>query len=251
MTAELGNNNIQSQNLTIDGKLPNDRPNDRPFRVYVALTNHCNRACPWCSTYSSPAGSTFITLQQYKKSFPKGIQFEVQLEGGEPTIHPEFMEIMKYTNNMNQCTKIVIVTNGTVIPRGKKKLRKWLSSLGNKTTIKLSINHYLLTYDNKLFDLACDIKEMYLRGEIEGFVINVRLRKEEDEENEEIISEIKKRNLNDITNTFWLQKYGYGSSQENWEEPFIVSDQFSLINPDGSTSGINLIRRSNVMRDLP
>ena len=45
---------------------PLDHPTpDRPHRLYYALTNHCNRTCPWCSTCSSPQGSTFLTLDAY------------------------------------------------------------------------------------------------------------------------------------------------------------------------------------------
>ncbi len=243
--------NIQKQNLTIDGRLPKDRPNARPFRIYIALTNHCNRTCPWCSTYSSPLGNTFITLEKFIELCSRDIQFEVQLEGGEPTLHPKFIEMVNYANNINKCTKIIIVTNGTTIPRKTSKLKEWLLLLGNKAVLKLSINHYLLDYDCKLLDLACAIKDVSSCIGSVDLVLNVRLRKDEQEESEAIINEIKKRNLSDVSNIFWLQKYGKASDRETWEEPFIVSDHFSLINPDGSDSGTNLIRRSDTMRSLP
>src|SRR5208283_4271870 len=70
---------------------PLDHPTpERPFRLYVALTNHCNRSCPWCSTCSSPRGSTWLRVADYEASLPRVRPFQVQLEGGEPTLHPEF-----------------------------------------------------------------------------------------------------------------------------------------------------------------
>ena len=49
--------------------LPHDHPTpNRPHRIYATLTNHCNRACPWCSTCSSPRGGTFLDPQRQQRS---------------------------------------------------------------------------------------------------------------------------------------------------------------------------------------
>ncbi|WP_437876861.1 hypothetical protein [Sorangium sp. So ce513] len=50
--------------------------------------------CPWCCTCSSPRGQTFLALDRYRASFPAEGPFEVQLEGGEPTIHPRGIAIV-------------------------------------------------------------------------------------------------------------------------------------------------------------
>ena len=72
--------------------VPLDHPTpDRPHRVYVALTNHCNRSCPWCSTCSSPRGGTWLSPADYAARFPAAGPFQVQLEGGTlaptPLVH--------------------------------------------------------------------------------------------------------------------------------------------------------------------
>src|SRR3979411_1527257 len=89
---------MREQNLTLTGSLPLDRPGaERPFRLYVATSNHCNRSCPWCCTYSSPRGGTFLALEASRAALDAiGTgPFEVQLEGGEPTIHPLFFELAR------------------------------------------------------------------------------------------------------------------------------------------------------------
>lgn len=69
---------LRPQNRTLTGTLPLDRPSEaRPHRLYVATTNHCNRSCPWCSTCSSPSGSTWIGVSDYLASFPSSGPFEV------------------------------------------------------------------------------------------------------------------------------------------------------------------------------
>ncbi len=86
---------LRPQNTTLTGDLPHDRPSaTRPHRVYVATTNHCNRACPWCSTCSSPRGDTWLGIPEYLAALPAQGEFEVQLEGGEPTLHPRFFELV-------------------------------------------------------------------------------------------------------------------------------------------------------------
>ncbi len=98
--------------LPLDYPLP-----DRPHRIYFALTNHCNRSCPWCSTCSSPASGTFLSLDGFQAAFPQEGDFQVQLEGGEPTIHPRFWDFVNLARDQPRCTRLVLCTNGVVLPR--------------------------------------------------------------------------------------------------------------------------------------
>src|SRR5579883_2605844 len=136
-------------------RAPLDHPTpNRPHRVYAALTNHCNRACPWCSTCSSPAGSTFLSLEDFERALPAEGSFEVQLEGGEPTVHPRFWDFVARARADARCTRVVLCTNGVVLPRRRERLARWLERLGQPLTIKLSYNHHLRDEDPGLLDLA-------------------------------------------------------------------------------------------------
>src|SRR5580700_3716841 len=93
--------------------IPLDHPTpDRPHRVYVALTNSCNRACPWCSTCSSPRGHTRLSVDAFRDCLPGSGPFQVQLEGGEPTIHPEFWQFVAVAREHPRCTHLILCTNG-------------------------------------------------------------------------------------------------------------------------------------------
>lgn len=66
----------------------------------VEVTSNCNLKCPMCYASSGPGGK-HLTLAECKASIDRIVQLEgraevIQLSGGEPTIHPEFSEILRY-----------------------------------------------------------------------------------------------------------------------------------------------------------
>jgi organic radical activating enzyme len=243
---------LRAQNLTLTGTLPRDRPTpSRPHRVYVATTNHCNRSCPWCSTYSSPSGSTWLGIDAYLASFPSSGPFEVQLEGGEPTLHPEFFEMVRLARAQPRCTRLVVVTNGVVVPRSRTQLRAWLLELGEPLTIKLSINHHLLARDRELLALATDMRELLAElGSERELVLNVRLRPDAPGRDEWVSEAVRAAGLLEVANVFHLQAYGLASDRAGWETPFVVASNFTLVDPGGGTHGPDLIARSEAMRVL-
>ncbi|WP_052546925.1 radical SAM protein [Enhygromyxa salina] len=244
---------LRSQNLTLTGALPRDRPTTaRPHRLYVATTNHCNRACPWCSTCSSPRGQTWLSTQDYAASFPAQGPFEVQLEGGEPTIHPQFPELVRLAQTHPRCVRLVLVTNGVVLPREPKTLRAWLLELGAPLTIKLSINHHLLAQDPGLLALAALLRdELAALGRDRELVLNVRLRPDAPGQDAWVREAVAKAGLLELANVFHLQAYGFASERAGWDTPFVVGTNFTLVNPDGRTHGPDLVGRSEAMRVLP
>jgi organic radical activating enzyme len=233
-------------------RIPLDHPTrDRPHRVYMALTNHCNRACPWCSTCSTPAGSTWMTLEQYQACFPGDGSFQVQLEGGEPTIHPLFWEFVRLAREHPRCTHLVLCTNGVVLPRQADQLRRWIERLGTPVTLKLSINHHLLDHDPGLIDLALLLRDLFAETPDERLlVLNVRLRRGSENDDERVKQAVEAAGLMPAANVFFLQRYGFASGETSWDPPAPVWNAFTLVNPDGQTYGTDLIARSEGMRRL-
>jgi organic radical activating enzyme len=244
---------MQSSRPAFEDPLPLDYPTaDRPHRVYVALTNHCNRACPWCSTCSSPRGSTFLTLEKFARVLPERGRFEVQLEGGEPTVHPEFHEFVRIARSQSGCVRLVICTNGVALPRQNSRLHKWVVQLGAPLTLKLSINHHLLEHDPDLIDLAISLRDIFKRlGGERLLVLNVRLRKGAANDDASVHRAVARANLLPHANVFFLQRYGFAADQTDWAAPFVVGTNFTLVNPDGRRFGPELVDRSEAMRQLP
>ena len=231
---------------------PLDHPDPtRSHRVYIALTNGCNRACPWCSTCSSPAGSTYFPLHLLQTVLPETGPFELQLEGGEPTIHPDFMAVVARARAYSRCSRVVICTNGVRIPRQMEKRQQWLRMLGSPLTLKLSINHHLLDQDPGLIRLAQQLVPEMMSIPESQLVLNVRLRKGYAHDDQAVLDQVTQAGLLAHTNVFYLQRYGFAADESGWETPFLVGHNFRLVNPDGQIFGPDLIARSEAMRRLP
>ncbi len=236
--------------------LPHDHPTDeRPHRVYAALTNHCNRACPWCSTCSSPSGQTFLDRAALRRALPAG-PYELQLEGGEPTVHPEFWQFVDDARADPALTHLVLCTNGVMLPRQPERLSGWLARLGAPLTVKLSVNHHLLEEDPGLLALAQACRDALADlGGDRRLILNVRLRRGDDQgygpDDHNVEAAVDAAGLLPLANVFYLQRYGFASDETTWEEPFLAGTRFSMVNPDGTTFGPDLIARSEAMRSLP
>ena len=242
---------LRSQNQTVLGSTPLDKPySARPHRLYFAVTNYCNRACPWCCTYSSPRGKSWLDIQTFLSRLPGDFPYEVQFEGGEPTTHPNFFELVRLARGNKLCRKVIVVTNGVNLPRERASLADYLRQLGTPLTVKLSINHYLLSHDRGLLDLAALLK--LLAAGHPGFelVLNVRLRKGALRDDGDVLDAITSADLSDVSNVFFLQRYGLATEASTWEEPFVVGTNFTLFTPDGRNFGTDLITRSEAMREV-
>ena len=234
----------------------NGTPHDHPYagrthRVYVALTNHCNRACPWCSTYSSPAGNTWITWAQIAASLPAAGNFDVQLEGGEPTLHPHFGDFVARLRAEKRCRQLILCTNGVAIPRRTARLRDWLARLGEPLLVKLCINQYLMDHDAGLLHLAAEVQSALQQlGGVREVIYNVRLRRGYDNDDQVVLDAVRAAGLMPRANVFWLQRYGLAGNETAWDAPHLAGENFRLVNPDGRMFGPDLIGRSESMVGL-
>ncbi len=234
------------ENVPLDHPWP-----QRNHRVYAALTNSCNRSCPWCSTCSSPAGSTFLPVEDFVAALPPDQAFEIQLEGGEPTIHPGFWEFVRISLEHPGTTRLVLCTNGATMPRREIDLRSWVDRLGKQLTLKLSINHHLLECDSGLIPLASLLQKVFADLSPEHLLVfNVRLRRGYEDDDAAVRELVEQAGLASQSNVFYLQRYGFASDELGWDEPFLVGHNFTLLNPDGRIFGPDLIGRSEAMRVL-
>jgi MoaA/NifB/PqqE/SkfB family radical SAM enzyme len=193
-----------------------------------------------------------LTPGALAESLPREGPFELQLEGGEPTIHPDFWEFVSIARGHPRCTNLVVCTNGVVLPRKRETLRAWVARLGSPLVVKLSVNHHLLDRDAGLVGLAVNLGELF--DELGGgrlFVLNVRLRRGVEEDDRRVWEAVERAGLAPRANIFFLQRYGFASGESGWEPPSPVSNRFTLVNPDGQVFGPDLIARSEAMRGLP
>lgn len=97
----------------------------------VEITSACNLHCPMCFASSGPGG-THLSLDEVKRAIDRLVEVEgrpevLQLSGGEPTIHPQFDEIVEYA-----CGKpidvVMVNTNGLRFARDRgfaERVARW------------------------------------------------------------------------------------------------------------------------------
>lgn len=85
----------------------------------VEITDRCNLTCPTCYAGSSPTYGRHRTLEEVKKMLDTIVENEkepdvVQISGGEPTLHPQFFEILDYAKSL-PIKHLMLNTNGVTI----------------------------------------------------------------------------------------------------------------------------------------
>ncbi len=237
-------------------------------RYYFALTNRCNRACAPCCCYSRPERGTFLALDRFKAILPEEGVFEIQLEGGEPLLHPRWREMIRHAANTGRCIKTTLGTNGTRLPfaddadgvspePSKRALLGFFRALPQPFTLKLSINAYLHMADPDLFDKAALVAEVFLKLQSEGtfeLVFNVRRRKDPAAGDDAwVVDRMGERGLLEWSNVYFFQRYGFAANDPRLEPPFIIENpvDFYLICPKGRNFGKDLLARSEAMREMP
>lgn len=97
----------------------------------LEITSHCNLECPICFANSGPGG-IHLSFDQSKAAIDTLVEAEgepevLQLSGGEPTIHPQFLEVLQYA--CEQPIDVVMInTNGIRIARDPvfvEQLSQW------------------------------------------------------------------------------------------------------------------------------
>ena len=98
----------------------------------VEITDRCNLTCPTCYAGSSPTYGRHRTLEEVKKMLDTVVENErepdvVQISGGEPTLHPQFLEILDYAKSL-PIRHLMLNTNGIRIakePEFAEKLKSY------------------------------------------------------------------------------------------------------------------------------
>lgn len=248
------------------------------IRFYFALTNFCNRACELCSCHSDPTKKTFLSFEQYKDIINNGIieaqkegktgHYETQLEGGEPTVHPEFLSMLNYSLEDEFCNRIIICTNAVKIPfdhdenKSIEKIKKWINMFSEKPFIlKPSINSHLIKHSKihmqKMIHIKKAWEEMIAENQLkEGSFLYFNVRRiphPMTEDSETWITKMtEEMGLSKYCNNYEYQRYGKAKNEEFLKEPYIVSNhvKFNLIAPDGKDFGHDLISRAEYMENM-
>ena len=84
----------------------------------IEINGSCNLNCPIC--IADEKNREDLTLDQIKTMVKSLVASEGQIDmlnvsGGEPTLHPQYFEIMSFLSSVEQITKISVSTNGLTL----------------------------------------------------------------------------------------------------------------------------------------
>ncbi len=87
----------------------------------VEITDRCNLSCPTCYAMSSPHYGRHRTVEEVEKMLDiivanEGMPDVVQISGGEPTVHPDFFEILDIAKT-KPIKHLMVNTNGIRIAK--------------------------------------------------------------------------------------------------------------------------------------
>lgn len=104
----------------------------------IVITDYCNLKCPYCfADNKDEKSSTNISMKNFKQAldFSAANRSNIGIIGGEPTLHPNFINILKETNKycfaLN--TNALLYTNGI-------ELEQYLSYIGDNIHILINVN---------------------------------------------------------------------------------------------------------------
>ena len=108
--------------------------NRKPLVVSISLTSKCNLRCTYCYSYEDNQSAITVPFDRLKwiidEFYDLGTRV-IMLQGGEPTLHKQFAEIVDYVKEKNiYCS---VTTNGT-------RFEKHLCALKKLDQVQLSID---------------------------------------------------------------------------------------------------------------
>lgn len=103
----------------------------------VQITTRCNMACRHCCYSCSPESGSDMPWGTFLAALERAAEIggetpEVNLSGGEPTLHPEFLDMM--------CRGIVRGVRPSVITNGSTPIARALASLAKHGTIHAGVS---------------------------------------------------------------------------------------------------------------
>lgn len=143
-------------NLPLKFKLPR-------IKFNIHLVEHCNLNCSGCNHFSPLAEPEFLSIEEFRRDMKRaGELFShkcevIDLCGGEPLLHPDIIPFLKAARENFISGKILVVTNGILLPEQKDEF--WKACHENKidviiTKYPIKIDMEKIIFMAKKFDVV-------------------------------------------------------------------------------------------------
>lgn len=110
----------------------------------IEITDACNLTCPLCFAASSPQNRYWMSAQEYQRRLEQTAAARGGLDlwmisGGEPTIHPEFLDFVRMAYERQDIKRVIINTNGVRLAR-HEATRQGLAAMRDRIEVYLQMD---------------------------------------------------------------------------------------------------------------
>lgn len=169
-------------------------------RMAVAITNICNQKCTWCfeGSWTRQHPPQFLSLENFEKllhwkDWSTGRIPVITLYGGEPTLHPNLLEMIDMVNAYNPKISIILLTNLVCRDDIIQEL------ISRKVKIVANIDQF--EAENNTYNIPLIIKNLeYLNGLPEDIKYNISVTVSHPEKDFSFLYEILNKGKNHIFN---------------------------------------------------
>ena len=145
-----------------------DQVENHSCNMLIEITQSCNLTCPTCYAGSSPENKTFMSIEKFESTIDgllemgKGEADLIQLSGGEPTIHPDFFDIVQMSVDKG-IKQVYVNTNGLLL--AKPAFAERLAKISSKVSVYLQFDGFkATTYEQLRGRDLTDIKQRALEN---------------------------------------------------------------------------------------
>jgi 7,8-dihydro-6-hydroxymethylpterin dimethyltransferase len=130
--------------------------------LLIDVTENCNLQCPTCYAASGPGIGRFARIDHIMRTLDAAIEREggrvdlLMLSGGEPTVHPEIVEIIEAAVHRN-VVRVVLNTNGIRIAKDDRLLAH-LARLRKRLEVYLQFDGF--EKETHLFHRGEDLRDI-------------------------------------------------------------------------------------------
>jgi len=140
--------------------------------VYWMIGKRCNYDCSYCPSWSHDSFSPHLSTNSIKntinnissRTIKEDKQFKIFFTGGEPFIHPDFLDILKNLNEKPNLYTVGVVTNGSA------ELTKYIKASEHLSNLTVSLH---LEQTDSIIENTIE-KIIYLNNNTDMF-INVNI----------------------------------------------------------------------------
>lgn len=141
----------------------------------IAVNNYCNLRCPYCfaNRYITEEEKNSITIEQLDRILEflgRTHPGRIGIIGGEPTLHPEFTDILKRVNEFCDAYNVnsVIFTNGI-------HLHKYVRLIGERMNCLINVNHPTVVGESNWNSMIKSLNRMVACSNIQRVNLGINL----------------------------------------------------------------------------